>query len=167
MPCFQCRRHHGFNSLHWSNASHDFVQALSGVHKCFIKQVFITIPSACTPASPLVLPTLLASNSERLCNGTMSVRLSVCVYVPSIERISDVRLVSRRSDASDRYRSMPPERVAWRGQRQCCDPRRIDAETHTQTYTLITVLRSAIGGGVTIVSVAAWIAATSVSTVLK
>jgi len=39
------------------------------------------------------LLTLPASSSKRLCNGTVSVCLSICVSVPSIDSSSDAQLV--------------------------------------------------------------------------
>jgi len=61
---------------------------------------------------------LLASSGGRLCNGTVSVRLSVCMSVPLIDSSSDVEVVCccrRRVPAVDRYLLPTAERSS--GQR--------------------------------------------------
>jgi len=58
------------------------------------------------------LLTVPASSGKRLCNGTVS----VCLSVPSMDSNSDVLLLCCSQSA------------AASGQRQCCDPRMIDAD---------------------------------------
>ena len=74
-------------------------------------------------------------SSERLCNDTVSVRLSV----PSIDSSNDVQLVNCCRPKRGRQipidscrvpvigRCLPPAPELWCGQRRCCDPRMIDA----------------------------------------
>jgi len=48
-------------------------------------------------SSPLCVATTLVIDTARtVCNGTMSVRLSVCMYTPAIDRCSSVRRVCCR-----------------------------------------------------------------------
>jgi len=70
-----------------------------------------------TVLNVLFLLTLPASSCERLCNGTMS----VCLSVPLIYSSSDVLRHCHNAGAGDM------QSAATSGQRQCCDPTRIDA----------------------------------------
>ena len=78
------------------------------------------------------LLTLPASSHEHLFNGTVSVRPSVCLSVPSIDSSSDAACRSPEPAAS-----LSGSGAAASGQRQCCDPRKIDADLSIHKYNTI------------------------------
>ena len=66
---------------------------------------------------------------------------SVRLPVPSIDSSSDVQLVCRSPGAGGgRYRSISSAPELSSGQRQCCDPRRIDADLLTEELSSVNSL---------------------------
>ena len=61
---------------------------------------------------------LAASSGKRLCNGTVSVRPSARLSVPSTASDSDVHLVCRSSGAGSRCRSVAPGTDRYLGSRR-------------------------------------------------
>jgi len=61
---------------------------------------------------------LAASSGKRLCNGTVSIRPSARLSVPSTASDSDVHLVCRSSSAGSRCRSVAPGTDRYLGSRR-------------------------------------------------